>query len=400
MYSHVDAIEVSIWGRHVGTIVPKTATHYRFEYDEAFLRSGIEIAPFELPLRHGEFSFLDRPASAFYGLPSVFADSIPDSFGNSVIDAWMEQHNVARSSVTALDRLAYVGSRAMGALEYTPQRGPRRDLKLAISMKSVVEQYRHVLNHRIENMSGPTALKEIFRVGTSAGGAQAKAIVGWNPSTDHFCIPCEEMPEGFEHWIVKITPAERPYLGVAEFRTYELAKACGVGISESCLYELDGTAHFMTRRFDRDGARRHHVQTFRAIRSLPPDVSLEMNSYGQLFETIVALGLGYDALEEMFRRMAFNVYSDETDDHSKNFSFLMEEGGPWRLAPAYDLTGGVPPEAPEDDARRSWTNCHAMSINGKQSNITDDDLLTLAARYAIGSAESILAKIKEVFAIL
>lgn len=170
MYSHVDAIEVSMWGRHVGTIVPKTASRYRFEYDAAFLRSGIEIAPFELPLGAGEFSFLDRPASAFYGLPAVFADSLPDSFGNSVIDAWMEQQDVTKSSVTALDRLAYVGSRAMGALEYAPQRGPRRDAKLAIQMKCGVEQSRLVLNRKVEKMSGPAALREIFRVGTSARG--------------------------------------------------------------------------------------------------------------------------------------------------------------------------------------------------------------------------------------
>ena len=397
MYSHVKAIEVSLWGRHVGTIVPKTATHYRFEYDETFIRSGIEIAPFEIPLGRGEFSFLDRPASAFYGLPAVFADSLPDSFGNSVIDAWMERQNVMKASVTALDRLAYVGSRAMGALEYAPQRGPRRDVNLAIRMKSVVEQSRHILNDRMERMSGPMALKEIFRVGTSAGGAQAKAVVGWNPATDQFCIPFVDMPDGFEHWIVKITPDERPYLGVAEYRTYELAKTCGVDISESRLYELDGVQHFMTRRFDREGVKRHHVQTFRAMRARPPDVSLEMNSYGQLFETMVALGLGYDELAGMFRRMAFNVYSDETDDHSKNFSFLLKEGDSWHLAPAYDLTGGVPPEAPDGDSRRAWTNCHAMSINGKQSNITDDDLLEVAARYSIGSAESILAEIKSVF---
>ena len=398
MFSHVNAIEVSIWGRPVGTIVPKTATHYRSEYDASFLHSGIEIASFELPLSAGEFSFLDRPASAFYGLPAVFADSLPDSFGNSVIDAWMERQNVMKSSVTALDRLAYVGSRAMGALEYAPQRGPRRDVKLALKMKSIVEQSRHVLNHRIERMSGPDALKEIFRVGTSAGGAQAKAVVGWNPNTDQFCMPDHAMPEGFEHWIVKITPDERPYLGIAEYRTYELAKSCGVEISESRLYELDGMSHFMTRRFDRDGSKRHHIQTFRAIRSLPPDVSLEMNSYGQLFETIASLGLGYEARAEMFRRMAFNVYSDETDDHSKNFSFMLKEGEGWQLAPAYDLTGGVPPEAPAGDVRRSWTNCHAMSINGKQSNITDEDLLEIASRYSIGSAPSILSEIKDVFA--
>jgi len=140
------------------------------------------------------------------------------------------------------------------------------------------------------------------------------------------------------------------------------------------------------------------IQTFRAMRALPPDVSLEMNSYGQLFATMVELKIGYEGLEEMFRRMAFNVYSDESDDHSKNFSFLLKEGGRWQLAPAYDLTGGVPPEVPLDDARRQWENCHALSINGKQSNITDDDLLTVAARYGIGTAPKVLAAIQSVFA--
>lgn len=397
MFSHVKVIEVFVWGRHVGTIAPKSGLHYRFEYDSDFLNSGIELAPFELPLRPGEFSFPGRSPSAFYGLPAVFADSLPDSFGNSVIDEWMERQGVFPSSVTPLDRLAYVGSRAMGALEYRPERGPRRDVKLALKMKGVVEQARLVLSRRIGEKPGSEALREIFRVGTSAGGAQAKAIVGWNRQTDRFCFPYDDLPDGFEHWIVKITPDERPYSGLAEYRTYERARACGIDISESCLYEVDGKKHFMTRRFDRNGNRKFHIQTFRAMRALPPDVSLEMNSYGQLFATMVELGIGYSGLEEMFRRMAFNVYADESDDHSKNFSFLLKEGGRWQLAPAYDLTGGVPPEAPPGDARRQWENCHALSINGKQSNISDDDLLAVASRYGIGTAAKILAEIKSVF---
>ena len=397
MYNHVKAIEAFIWGRHVGTIAPKAGLHYRFEYDPDFLNSGIELAPFELPLRSGEFSFPNRSPSAFYGLPAVFADSLPDSFGNSVIDEWMERQGVFASSVTPLDRLAYVGARAMGALEYQPERGPRYEPKLALRMKSVVEQARQVLSRKIDGKPGPIALREIFRVGTSAGGAQPKAIVGWNRQTDRFCLPYGELPDGFEHWIVKITPDERPYSGLAEYRTYEKARACGIDISESCLYEVDGKRHFMTRRFDREGNRKFHIQTFRAMRVLPPDVSMEMNSYGQLFATMVELKIGYEGLEEMFRRMAFNVYSDESDDHSKNFSFLLKEGGRWQLAPAYDLTGGVPPEVPLDDARRQWENCHALSINGKQSNITDDDLLTVAARYGIGTAPKVLAAIKAVF---
>lgn len=397
MYSHVRAIEAYVWGRHVGTIAPKSGMYYRFEYDPQFLSSGIALAPFELPLQAGEFSFPNRPYGAFYGLPAVFADSIPDSFGNAVIDEWMERQGVLPSAVTPLDRLAYVGSRAMGALEYRPERGPRRESKLALEMKRVVEQSRFVLSKKVDQLSGPQALREIFRMGTSAGGAQAKVIVGWNAAEDRFCVPQDELPPGYEHWIVKITPSERPYIGLAEYRTYLKARECGITMSESRLYELDGVSHFMTRRFDRAGARKCHIQTFRAMRALPPDVSLEMNSYGQLFATMVELKLGYASLEEMFRRMAFNVYADESDDHAKNFSFLLAEGGRWELAPAYDLTGGVPPEAPQDDARRQWTNCHALSINGKQSNITDEDLLAVAARYAIGTAPKVLAAVKAAF---
>ena len=388
-----------MWGRHVGTIVPKAGPHYRFEYDPDFLASGIEISPFEMPLRAGEYSFPTRSPGAFRGLPAVFADSLPDSFGNAVIEEWMERQGVLPHSVTSLDRLAYVGSRAMGALEYAPERGPRRDRHLALAMKKVVEQSRLVLSRKVDGWVGADALREIFRVGMSAGGAQAKAIVGWNRSTDSFCLPVEDLPDGYEHWIVKITPEERPYTGIAEYRTYERARACGIDISESCLYEVNGLRHFMTRRFDREDRRRHHIQTFRAMRALPPDVSLEMNSYGQLFATMVELKIGYEGLEEMFRRMAFNVYADESDDHSKNFSFRLKEGGRWELAPAYDLTGGVPPEAPPDDTRRRWENCHALSINGKQSNITDDDLLAVAARYAIGTAPKVLADVKSVFGV-
>lgn len=397
MYNHVQAIEVSIWGRHVGTIVPKSGSYYRFEYDDDFLTSGILLAPFELPLRSGEFSFLNRPSSAFYGMPAVFADSLPDDFGNAVIDEWMLQQGVMRPSVTPLDRLAYVGSRAMGALEYAPERRPRQDRTLGIRLKNVIEQSRAVLSRKVAGMPGPQALREIFRVGTSAGGAQAKAIVGWNPTTDEFCIPQYGLPDGFEDWIVKVTPDERPYLGRAEYRTYELARACGIDISESRLYALDGKEHFMTRRFDRENGRRHHILTFRAMRTLPPDVSLEMNSYDQLFATMAELKLGYEEFEQMFRRMAFNVYADESDDHSKNFSFILKEGGGWHLAPAYDLTGGVPRESAEDDTHRTtWTNCHAMSINGRQSNISDENLLAISDRYGIGTARRVLEEIKSV----
>lgn len=394
----VSAVRVSLWGRVVGVIAGQSAGYYRFEYDPDFIASGIEISPIRMKLRPGVIVCNDLPLANFRGLPPVFADSLPDSFGNELVNEWMRCQGISVESVTPLDRLAYVGNRGMGALTYEPVRGPRRSSSTAINMRKIVQDAQLALNGKLSSMSGGAALKEIFRVGTSAGGAQSKAVVGWNRATNQFCVGTGDLPDGYEHWLVKITPEDRPYSGIAEYRTYEKAVACGVEISESRLFELDGVRHFMTKRFDREGSRRHHLQTLRAMRHLVDErMGVDSLSYDQLFMTIEDLQMGYGALEQMFLRMAFNVYADESDDHSKNFSFLLREGGRWMLAPAYDLTGGVPPEAPPGDSRRQWENCHALSVNGKQSDISDDDLLAVADRYAIGTAPKILARIKEVF---
>ena len=310
----------------------------------------------------------ELPRRALFGLPGVFADSLPDSFGNRLVRKWMESHGIDISAITPLDRLAYVGTRGMGALVYEPDIRQEQPKPTVLDMRKLVEEARLALNADLSKMEGPDTLREIIRVGTSAGGAQAKAVVGWNRETDSFLAGDCDLPPGYEHWLIKFTPQGLPSAGEEEYAVYLKARAAGVEMSECRLYELDGVKHFMTRRFDRDGRRRHHVQTFRAIRALPPDVSLEMNSYGQLFETIVALGLGYDARSEMFRRMAFNVYSDETDDHSKNFSFLMDREGKWRLSPAYDLTYA-------NDPNSNYINNHQCLINGKFEGITIEDLL-------------------------
>lgn len=396
----VSAVRVSLWGHVVGVIAGQSAGYYRFEFDPDFLATGIEISPIRMKARPGVIVCNDLPIANFKGLPPVFADSLPDSFGNELVNEWMRCQGISVESITPLDRLAYVGSRGMGALTYEPMRGPRRSGSTAINMRKIVQDAQLALNGKLSSMSGGVALKEIFRVGTSAGGAQSKAVVGWNRSTNQFCVGTGELPDGYEHWMVKISPEDRPYYGIAEYRTYEKAVACGVEISESRLFELDGVRHFMTKRFDREGSRRHHLQTLRALRHLVDErMGVDSLSYDQLFMTIEELRMGYEEREQMFRRMAFNVYADESDDHSKNFSFLLREGGRWTLAPAYDLTGGVPPEAPADDSRRQWENCHALSVNGKQSNITDDDLLAVADRYSIGTAPKILAQIKDVFSV-
>ena len=308
------------------------------------------------------------------------------------VQKWMESHGIELSEITPLDRLAYVGSRGMGALTYEPDTGPKRPVPTAVDMRRLVEEARMALNADLSKMDGDGALREIIRVGTSAGGAQAKAVVAWNRATGEFLAGQENLPPGFEHWLVKFTPRNLPSAGEEEYGIYLKARAAGIEMSESRLYELDGVKHFMTKRFDRDGERRHLVQTLCALRHLPPGGPSELSSYDSLFDTADALSLGYRPMEEIFRRMAFNVCVNETDDHSKNFSFLMREGGKWELAPAYDLTGCH--FSPAEAAWGDWQNRHALSVNGKFSGITDADILAVGERYGLGTAQKVLSQVK------
>lgn len=394
MYERVTKLDVFLWGRHVGAMAPDVGSSYVFQYDPEFVKSGIEIAPFMLPLGKEMYhtSMMQLPKGAFWGLPGVFADSLPDTFGNALIDAWMRSQHIPTTAISALDRLAYVGDRAMGALTYEPRRGPDVRRPSALDMRDLVSEARQALNGRLVSMEGPSALREIIRVGTSAGGAQAKAVVGWNRETNQFIAGSGELPAGFEHWLVKFSPAGMESAGESEYEVYRKATECGIEMSECRVFELDGCRHFMTKRFDRDGSRRHHLQTYCALTHLIHGSPRQLMTYEGMFNTAVDLGLGYAALEQLFLRMAFNVYIEETDDHTKNFSFLRREGGDWELAPAYDLTGYH--VSAEDKAFESWVNPHALSVNGKASGIRDEDLLIVAERFGIGTAKDCLARIK------
>lgn len=397
-YAPVNVLGVFIWGRRVGALAQAENGFYAFEFDPDFLSSGIEISPILMPLGGGAgpYVFANGNRTEFMGLPPVFADSLPDAFGNGLINEYMRRNGIPLERITPLDRLAYVGSRGMGALTYEPERGPRVSRLFAMDMRQLVEEARLAMNGELKNISGDEAIRMILRVGTSAGGGKAKAIVGWNRATGQFVAGDRDLPVGFEPWLIKFTPADYPYRGPCEFTVYEKARSAGIEMTESCLYELDGLRHFMTRRFDRDGSRRHHLQTLSAMRGLPLDTVGSRYSYDQLFMTAEELSMGYEEREQLFRRMAFAVYADESDDHAKNTSFLLKEGGRWQLAPAYDLTGGAPPEAEAcGDSWCGWHDFHAMLINGKQSGITDADLLTIADRFGIGTARRVLGEVKE-----
>jgi serine/threonine-protein kinase HipA len=396
VYKPVQVIEVSIWGRRVGAVaLDPQLRYYAFEYDADFVRTGVELAPIAMPLARARepFVFTDLPEATYKRLPAMLADALPDDFGNALVNRWMAVHGVRAEDVTALDRLAYMGKRGMGALEFRPARGPSSKGSTALSLSGLVETARRAVRGQLdEDDVAKAALAQIIRVGTSAGGARAKAVVAWNPATDEVRAGQFAAGEGFEHWLLKFDGmGEDRELGGAEdygrveYAYHLMAVAAGVAMTPSRLLEENGRAHFMTRRFDRDGDRKHHVQTLCALAHLDYRQKAS-HDYNQLFQTVERLCPGYEAREEAFRRMAFNVMAANCDDHSKNFSFLLRQGGGWELAPAYDVTHAFNPAG-------EWTNQHLMSVGGKFDGIGRDDLLRVADRFGVGTAEKVLRRV-------
>ena len=394
MYKPVAQIEVRIWGQRVGALaLDPRLKFYAFEYDPAFIRTGIELAPLTMPLAQANapFIFTDLPELTFKRLPALLADALPDKFGNTLIDGWMAQHGVEKSAVTPLDRLAYMSKRGMGALEFRPARGPHASIaSTALSLAELVESARQAVQGNVgDDPSARTALAQIIKVGTSAGGARAKAVIAWNPDTEDIRAGQFDVASGFEHWLLKFDGmgpdnelGESENYGRIEYAYSLMAQAAGISMSPCRLLKRDGRAHFMTKRFDRDGNRKHHLQTLCAMAHLDYNQRAS-HDYNQLFLAIDRLDLGYQAREEAFRRMAFNVMAANCDDHTKNFSFLLKEGSAWALAPAYDVTHAYNPHG-------EWTNQHLMSVNGKFAGISRADLLVVADRFGLGTAKDVV----------
>lgn len=407
MHKPVTAVEVRLWGRRVGAVAldPRLG-FYAFEYDPAFVKQGIEVAPLTMPLAQGgdPFVFADLPAPTFKRLPALLADALPDDFGNALIDAWMANKGIAKEAITPLDRLAYMGRRGMGALEFRPAHGPNVASHTAIKLGRLVASARLVVEGQIDtDPHAHAALAQIIQVGTSAGGARAKAAIVWNPDTDEIRAGQFDADPGFEHWLLKFDGmgadrelgASQDY-GRIEYAYSLMARAAGIAMSSCRLLEEGGRAHFMTRRFDRtvgaDGNTvKHHMQSLCAMAHLDYKQKAT-HDYAQLLQAIQRLKLGHDALAEAFRRLVFNVAAANCDDHSKNFGFLLPAGRrEWQLTPAYDVTHAYNPQG-------EWTYQHLMGVNGKFANITRDDLLRLADRFAIGPAPKIIDKAIEAIA--
>ena len=399
--------EVRLWGRTIGAVSLGNGDEVAaFEYDSAFSQSGIQVAPNTMPLSTRVHRFPELSVTTFHGLPGLLADSLPDKFGNVLINAWLATQGREPESFNAVERLCYTGERGMGALEYAPARGPEMAQGGRIQIDQLVELASDVLSHRnnlrvsFADNSREQAMADILRVGTSAGGARAKAVVAWNPATKEVRSGQVETGKGFEYWLLKFDGVqgnrdkelEDPQgYGVIEYAYYQMAKDCGIDMSECRLFEENDRRHFMTRRYDRlAGGEKLHMQSLCALAHF--DFNLAgAYSYEQALLVIRQLGLPMSAIEEQFRRMVFNVVARNQDDHVKNIAFLMDKAGRWSLSPAFDVIYSFNPQG-------SWTGSHQMTINGKRDNFVLDDFKVCARAVSMkrGRAEKIVDEVKQV----
>ncbi len=398
--------EVRLWGRTIGAVsLEENARIAAFQYEPTFVASGVELSPIVLPLSRRVYQFPSLPEVSFHGLPGLLADSLPDKFGNALIDAWLATQGRRPESFNAIERLCYVGIRGMGALEFAPTKGPPLRRSAKVHVDQLVELASQVLTHRatLQVSFAPGrrhgGLQEILRVGTSAGGARAKAIIAWNRDTNEVRSGQVKAPAGFDYWLLKFDGVsankdkelEDPKgYTVIEYAYALMAADAGIEMSECRLLEEGGRRHFMTRRFDRlsDGGKLH-MQSLAALGHFDFN-SAGAYSYEQAFDLIKRLGLSMRAREQQFRRMIFNVVARNQDDHVKNIAFLMDKAGVWTLSPAFDVTYAYNPTG-------LWTNRHQMTINGKTDDFAREDFKAVAQLAGLkrGRAEAILAEVMD-----
>jgi serine/threonine-protein kinase HipA len=396
-YEPVDVVEVRCWGSRVGALArDPTSGFYAFEYEPEWAASGVELAP--LFMRASEaampFVFPTLSIETYHRLPAMVADSLPDDFGNALTTAYLANEGVRAEDITALDRLAYLGTRAMGALEFRPMRGPRTRKSTALELSELVVAARGALAGELRTEGGITdALKHLIAVGTSAGGARAKAVVALNPQTGELRSGQVPADPGFQQWLLKFDGVgadpdlgNTANFGRIEYAYHLMAVAAGVEMTECRLLEEGGRAHFMTRRFDRtDNGAKVHTQSLCALAQMDFR-QIGAHDYAQLFLLLPELGLGSEVRQEVFRRMVFNVATAICDDHTKNFSFLLPKGGEWRLSPAYDVTHAHAPSS-------KWTQQHLMAVNGRTTGISRADVAEVGDRFAVPAASDVLAQV-------
>ena len=395
----VDVAKVNMYGHPVGTFSwDGRYETVRFEYDRGFIGRGLEPSPLMMHVREGRvYSFGNLDKETFRGLPGMLADSLPDTYGRALFDRWLAL--TGRTSGNPIETLCFLGKRCMGALEFEPALDVAFDRNARFEIDALVDVARDALSERSSfgvnlNDDRKAAIAEILRLGTSAGGQRAKAIIAYNKVTGEVRSGQVEAPEGFDYYLIKLDGIsakagfwETENFGRLEYSFYKLARACGIEMTDCSLVEENGRAHFLTRRFDRKDGRKVHMQTLCGIAHY--DYRLHRAySYEQAFNVMRALRLPYSEASQMFRRMVFNVVVRNQDDHTKNISFLMGEDGRWRLSPAYDMGYAYNPLG-------GWTSTHQMSINGKYDDITRKDLLEFASLNNIKNAPAIIDEVCE-----
>jgi serine/threonine-protein kinase HipA len=388
---------VLLWGRDIGAVtwLGERALGV-FQYQPEFVDSDIQIAPLTMPLQDAPYQFPAIARETFHGLPGLLADSLPDKYGNRLIDAWLASQGRSPGSMNPVERLCYTGSRGMGALEFKPtiKDAPSRTHKVEI--KALVDLANRVLDERISlggkfaGLDDQRAIEDILRVGTSAGGARAKAVLAWNAKTGEFRSGQAPVSKGFSHWIMKFDGihgnrdkelADPQGFGRIEYAYSLMAKDAGVLMEECRLHEEGGRAHFMTRRFDRtDKGTKLHMQSLGAMRHFDYNQA-GVYAYEQAIETIQLLSLPVEDTEQQVRRTYFNILARNHDDHVKNIAFLMDKQGQWRLSPAFDVAYSYNPSG-------DWTSRHQMSLNGKRDNFQNEDLITFAKAAGLKKAKA------------
>jgi len=396
--------KVQLWGRTIGAVSLEDGREVAaFQYDPDFARSGIEISPRTMPLSDQVYEFPTLPRNTFHGLPGLLADSLPDRFGNALIDAWLATQGRTPEGFNAVERLCYTGTRGMGALEFAPILGPRSRKSSKIEVDALVRLAGEVLTHRndlrghFHEAGKEQALRDILSVGTSAGGARAKAVIAWNRATNEVRSGQITAGDGFDYWLLKFDGVagnkdkelEDPKgSGAIEYAYHLMARAAGITMSECRLLEEGGRRHFMTRRFDRlAGGAKLHMQSLGALAHFDFNQA-GAYSYEQALLLIRQLNLPMAAMEEQFRRMVFNVVARNQDDHVKNIAFLMNPQGEWALAPAFDVTYSY-------NSSGSWTSTHQMTLNGKRDGFSLEDFEACARSAGMkrGRAATILEEV-------
>jgi serine/threonine-protein kinase HipA len=393
----VTVATVSLWEQEAGAVAWNEDRGLgEFEYAPGFLRTGLEIAPLAMPLGSAIFSFPALNRQTFHGLPGLLADALPDRFGNRLIDIWLARQGRAPADFSPVERLCYMGARGMGALEFKPSIGHHAQKSVPLEIQELTQLAADIFKHRTGwsvNLKGDKALalNTIFRVGTSAGGNRAKAVVAWNPTTQEIRSGQGDLPQGYEPWILKfdgvndVNLGDPQGFGRVEYAYHLMAAAAGISMSPCRLLEEGSRAHFMTRRFDRHGSEKIHVQSVCALGHYDFNAAGEYG-YEQTLAMIQRLNLGYPSMQEMFRRMVFNVIARNQDDHTRNIAFLMDKQGRWSLAPAFDVVWAYNPSG-------AWTNRHQMSINGKRDEFSMSDFLAVAELYDLSGAKDIVAAV-------